>query len=113
MSFELLPPVEGSAHACLNCAASGAHGAHETMSMDRVLGVGFGSCDVTRDGNLVYDEQTVLDDNYWTGADAERTAAADPDHDWRVSFIAPLYEAEYQRQGEGHWVLVRKGQGFA
>jgi hypothetical protein len=40
-------------------------------------------------------------------------AAADPDHDWRIYFYAPLYEAEYQRQGDGCWVLIKKGEGFA
>lgn len=30
-----------------------------------------------------------------------------------LPFIAPLYESEYQRQGDGVWVLVRKGMGFA
>jgi hypothetical protein len=40
-------------------------------------------------------------------------AMADPEHDWRIYFYSPMYEAEYQRQGLGVWVLVRKGQGFA
>jgi hypothetical protein len=35
------------------------------------------------------------------------------EHDWRLVIDAPLYEAEYQRQGEGVWVLVRRGDGFA
>jgi hypothetical protein len=113
MSVELLPPIEGNGHACLNCAASGVHGAHETMSMSRLLAVGFGDCRVCRDGDCVYEEATVENTKFWTGADAENAAREAPDHDWRVSFIAPLYEAEYQRQGENHWVLVKKGMGFA
>ncbi len=113
MNFELLTPITGSAHACLNCATSGVHGAHESLSMNRILAVGFGGCYVTRDGETVYDEQSVENNAYWTGADAESAAVSNPDHDWRVSFIAPLHEAEYQRQGVAHWILVRKGMGFA
>lgn len=110
MPFTCLPPIKGSV-SCLTCGC----GAHETFSMDGVIAAGFGSANVTKDSEQVYDEQ---DANYgrcelWTGADAEKAAAADPDHDWRISIFAPLYEAEYQRQGERHWVLVRKGDGFA
>lgn len=83
--------------------------------MGAIIAAGFGSANVTKDSEQVYDEQ---DANYgrrelWTGEDAEKAAAADPDHDWRISIFAPLYEAEYQRQGPGHWVLISKGQGFA
>jgi hypothetical protein len=55
----------------------------------------------------------VENEQFWTGQDAEDAASKDPDHDWRVHFYAPLYEAHYQRQDEKHWVLVEKGQGFA
>ena len=33
--------------------------------------------------------------------------------DLRIIINAPLYELEYQRQGEGKWVLIKQGQGFA
>jgi hypothetical protein len=105
--MEKLPPVEGSV-ACLTCGC----GAHETMSMERLLGVGFGDVSVTKDGEHVYSENSA-GELLWEGKDAEEAAVKEPDRDWRVHFYAPLYEAEYQRQGEKHWVLVRKGQGFA
>ena len=89
--------------------------------MEALLGVGFGDCTVTRDGKAIYSENDVTHEAerqgkdlvLWEGKDAENAAAKDPDHDWRVHFFAPLYEAEYQRQGNGHWVLISKGQGFA
>lgn len=100
-----LPAYEGSrTKGCLNCG-----GVHETLPMSSVLAVGFGIVIVSRD-----------DETVWSGDDPhvwirrfERRAAADPDHDWRVEFIGPLWDATYQRQGERHWVLVQKGLGFA
>ena len=83
------------------------------IQMDRVIAVGFGAAGVTKDGESVYDEQQVDDDSYWTIEDAEKAAQADPDHDWRIFFFAPLYEATYQRQGQGRWMLIEKGRGFA
>jgi hypothetical protein len=88
---------------CRHCGAL-----HNTLPRNAVLAVGFGTVTVSRD-----------DETVWSGDDPsvtmfrfERQAKADPDHDWRVSFYAPLYDAEYQRQ-DGEWVLVAKGQGFA
>jgi len=48
----------------------------------------------------------------WTVAQAEKVAAADPDHDWRIVLYAPLHGEVYQRQ-DGRWVLVEKNDGFA
>lgn len=45
--------------------------------------------------------------------DVEDIAAGSPDHDWRLKINAPLYDVMYQRQGEGRWVLVERGRGFA
>lgn len=57
---------------------------------DGWIAVGFGSAGVTRDGTEVYTEPHDLDnDTVWTGADAEKVAAADPDHDWRIHKDAP------------------------
>lgn len=108
--WEKLPPIKGSI-VCLTCG----YGSHDILSMDALLGVGFGDCSVTKDGQQVYSEYNDGRDigDLWKGADAEVKAAEDPDHDWRIHFFAPLYEAEYQRQGDKHWVLVRKGEGFA
>ena len=110
--------------------------------MERVIAVGFGSATATCDdrqvyyarslddegtrvsttraslmfgeGYTVYSEGSLDDDaEFWTVADVEKLAAADPDHDWRIAFHAPLYSAVYQRQGDAAWVLVEKGHGFA
>lgn len=82
--------------------------------MGRHIAVGFGSAGYSKDGETLWDEGMAgEEDGLPTVADVEQLAAADPDHDWRIFFFAPLYEAEYQRQGEGVWVLVRKGMGFA
>jgi hypothetical protein len=89
---------------CICCGAKAIKAPLETM-----LAVGFGGCGVTKDGECV-----------WSGDDPEKTLAefevmakADPDHDWRMFKNAPLYDAVWQRQSEGHWLLIEKGQGFA
>lgn len=109
-TWERLPAVEGSV-ACLTCGC----GARSDLPMDRTIAVGFGSAGYSKDGVPLWDESEAGDDwdKMHTVQTVEDLAKADPDHDWRISFFAPLYEAEYQRQGEGVWVLVRKGEGFA
>lgn len=110
MSFTKLPTIDAGSPACLTCGC----GAHETLAMDRILAVGFGSCQVSVDGKIVYAEQEIgHEEEYWRCQDAENEAVKNPEADWRISFYAALYEAEYQRQSEGHWVLVRRGEGFA
>ena len=106
--FEKLPAVDGSI-ARLTCGA----GARSDLSMDRTIAVGFGSAGYSRDGQCLWQEGGDEFEDCPTVADVEALAKADPDHDWRISFFAPLYEAEYQRQADGIWVLIRKGEGFA
>jgi len=109
-----LPPVQGSV-ACLVVGPDTVHaaGALSDLTMDRMLAVGFGSVTASCDDIGVYSERDVEDERFWSVQQVEDLAKADPDHDWRISFYAPLWEAEYQRQGDGVWVLVRKGLGFA
>lgn len=83
------------------------------MPMDRHIAVGFGSGGYSKDGVTLWQEQNEEYDETPTVQSVEDMAAKDPDHDWRIFFYAPLYESEYQRQGDGVWVLVRKGMGFA
>lgn len=107
--WKKLPAVEGSV-ACLTCGA----GARTDIGMDQMIAVGFGGAGYSRDGEPLFDESADPDaEEPPTVGDVEKLALSDPDHDWRIYFYAPLYEAEYQRQGEGVWVLVRKGEGFA
>lgn len=104
-----LPAVPGSI-ACLTCGA----GARTDLEPTRTIAVGFGSANYSRDGVTLWSESPCDEDQQCpTVADVEALAAADPDHDWRIAFFAPLYDAEYQRQGDGVWVLVSKGPGFA
>jgi hypothetical protein len=106
--YEKLPAVEGSV-ACLTCGS----GARTDLEMDRVIAVGFGDAGYTKDGLGVWSEGANPDEEGPTVGDVEAQAVADPDHDWRIYFYGPMYESEYQRQGEGMWVLVKKGLGFA
>lgn len=113
--WEKLPAIERGPVKCTMCGC----GAHETLSMERTIAVGFGSAGYSRDGEELWNENEIdvddesTDDDYHTVGYVESVAKLQPDHDWRIYFFAPLYEAEYQRQGDGHWVLVRKGDGFA
>lgn len=111
MPFEKLPAVKGST-ACLTCGC----GARSDLSPENVIAVGFGTAGYQKDGKTIWEETPdVIDnpDSVPTVADVEAQAKLDPDHDWRIFFFAPLYEAEYQRQGDDCWVLVRRGEGFA
>ena len=66
------------------------------LSMDALLGVGFGDCTVTKDGEQIYSEMAATHESerqgkdlmLWQGKDAEEAAAKDPNHDWRVHFFA-------------------------
>lgn len=109
MSWAKLPAVEGSV-ACLTCGC----GARSDLSPQRHIAVGFGDAGYSRDGEALFSEAGAGDvEDYPTVADVEKLAAADPDHDWRIYFHAPMYDSEYQRQGDGLWVLVKRGEGFA
>ena len=120
MAWTKEPALESSGGpACLCCGTPTL-----TFAPEATIAVGFGCANVTKDGKEVYSEPMIYIDEkgddieapesaYWTGADAEKAAAADPDHDWRILKAAPLYEAEYQRHGEGQWVMIRRGEGFA
>jgi hypothetical protein len=103
-----LPAVEGSV-ICLTCGC----GARTDLDPDTHICVGFGSAGYSRDGRTLWQEQGEEWDDCPTVAQVEAMAKADPDHDWRIFFYAPLYESEYQRQGDAVWVLVSKGEGFA
>jgi hypothetical protein len=84
--------------------------------MERHIAVGFGSAGYSKDGKVLYDENMAQIDDLEaapTVMDVESQAVMDPEHDWRIFFYAPMYEAEYQRQGLGVWVLVKQGDGFA
>ena len=118
MAWEKQPAIKSKGAACLCCGTP-----TDIFPLDGTIAVGFGSANVTKDGECIYDEPQIYYDDkgepvepkdpYWTGADAEKAALADPDHDWRISKYGPMYSAEYQRHAPGQWVLVERGDGFA
>ena len=103
MTWKKLDPVE-ELIACNVCAPKG-----QTIALDEVCGVGFGYVALTKDGDVIWQE----DSETVTVADHETTAAADPDHDWRIDFYGPMRRLVYQRHGVGEWVLIMAEQGFA
>jgi hypothetical protein len=114
MGTEFLPPIsedERKPHACAICEAAGA--IPITFPPDGLIAVGFGFAACTKDGNIVLEEPQDDEAECPTGADAERLAAADPEHDWRIQLEGPLSGRTYQRQGPGNWVLVEQNRGFA
>lgn len=89
---------------CLNCPPK-----PTLLSMNAILGVGFGSVTVSRDGEVVWSGDS------WSKKvrSVERQARREPGRDWRIVFYAPLYEVEYQRHDRDTWHLIRRGEGFA
>lgn len=99
---------------CLCCSSAG-----RIAHSDRELAVGFGDVTVTKGDKFIYSEcqQNHAGKKLWTVADAEKLAAADPDHDWRIEFHGPLHGEVYQRHKTGahagKWVCIESNQGFA
>lgn len=105
----LKPAIPGRMGPCLCCGV-----ASDFFHPEAVIAVGFGSACLTCDGRLVYAEGDEADDEEeMTGADAEDTAATDPDHDWQISLYGPMRSRVYQRHGPGQWALIEQGEGFA
>lgn len=112
MTWEKLPAIEQKnvRTACLCCGTPAA-----VFPDDGIIAVGFGCAQLTRDGDLVWEEPQGPDDEeeFMTGAQAEELAAADPDHDWRIMIYGPLSGRTYQRHAPGSWVMVEQNEGFA
>lgn len=110
MPFELLPPVAKGEiqHGCFNCGHT-----EEIASLESWVAAGFGHAGITKDGETIFNADMNSEEDGPTLQKFEDMAKLDPDHDWRFSLFLPLREAEYQRQGDGRWVLVKSGMGFA
>lgn len=81
---------------------------------DGIVAVGFGTAGLFCDGELVIDgEARAMDDNFLTGAECERIAAADPDRKWEIELFGPLSGATYARQRDGRWIVTERNEGFA
>lgn len=105
---KLQPPHEGAIHqGCLNCPPI-----ERIAPLDMIIAVGLGVARVTRGRRVIFSEGANDENDHYL-SEFEEMAKADPDHDWRVLLDAPLRSREYQRQGEGKWVLIKSGPGFA
>ncbi len=107
-----LPPLKADKiHVGCSCCSTACQVAHADMP----IAVGFGSAIVTKDGECVYSEREG--EEIWTVADAERLAAAEPDHDWRIEKMGPLHGETFQRHATGEhagkWVCIESNPGFA
>lgn len=103
MSFVKQKPIEGFRH-CLNCPPR-----FDLLPLSAPLAIEFGQVDVTKDNEVIWsgDDEKVLLRKF------EHQARKDPDHDYRVNIIGPLYECEYQRHGDTEWALISRGERFA
>ena len=106
MAWRRLKPIKPKMIGCLNCGAL-----IQEAPMDMEISVGLGCATVTKDGVTVFSE--IESKAMWTVADAEREAAKDPDHDWRIDLPGALRGRTFQRHSEGKWVLVKEDNGFA
>jgi hypothetical protein len=91
---------------CLNCPP-----VEVIAPMNMLIAVGFGTAEVRRGNKVIFDEQSS--DDFHELQEFEDLAKQDPDHNWTVVLDAPLRSRKYQRQGEGKWVLIESGMGFA
>ena len=86
----------------------------DPADMDMLIAVGFGIAQVHRDGYVHLDgEKWMRDGRELRVHHAEEEAKKDPNHNWEIVIVGPLREAVYQRQGQGNWVCVEEGEGFA
>ena len=93
---------------CLNCGYM-----EQLLPMDAIVAVGFGVAHVLRNGRVIWYESPNGKEDWITVDKIEALAKLSPEADWRIEYIGPLSEKEYQRQGDEKWVLIRTGLGFA
>lgn len=110
MTWEKKPVVETPGFVN-NCLEGGPQ--RVTLPLDTEISIGFGSCWVMKDDNCVYSETPWADEDAPKLQKFEDQAKADPDHDWQVHFRGAMSKETYQRHGDGSWVLIEKGVGFA
>lgn len=102
----LLPPIGPVRSGCGNCPPK-----PQKLDLRQSYSPGFGIVYLTRDGEQVLSDEAGR--RPFRGARAEKLAAADPEHDWRIEVHGPLGGAVYQRHGEREWVAVERLDGFA
>ena len=97
--------ISGGFIGCLHCEYS-------DCILGRI-GVGFGSASLTRNDEVIFEEENQEYSELMSYEEAEIMASKEPEEDWKIHLIAPLSERHYQRQGERYWVLYKKSEGFA
>ena len=107
--WQRLPPIPGKMKGCLCCGRVA-----DVFPPEAPICVGFGVASLTKNGATIWteDPNAESEEDWMTGAQAEATAAADPDQDWRIVIYGPLSGRTYQRH-DGVWALVEQNQGFA
>lgn len=95
---------------CLHCGSKPL-----VMPLDANPHPGFGGVTLYRDGEYVTSPDISRDEEVenFVVQDFEDIAAGDPDHDWQMRVDGPLSDQTYQRHGDGLWVCIEKGMGFA
>jgi hypothetical protein len=89
-------------------AMSGQYLPHEA-----VIGVGLGYAALTRDGQVVYEENGRRHCDLMTVAQAEELALREPERDWCIHLVAQLENRHYRRNGPGIWELYERGYGLS
>ena len=106
-SWKKLPPIKkGELHiGCLNCSS-----AARVAPLEMLISVGYGSSDLMMDNICMWDEN---EGDELTVAEAEKMAAKNPDHDWRIHRYGAMHGETYQRHDKDLWVCVESNRGFA
>lgn len=89
-------------------------------NLNMLVGVGFGTAIVTKDGELIFDEnnedkysQHLDEDGFASLKTFKALAKQSPNSNWLCTMFAPLWNATWQRQGDDKWVCIETGEGFA
>lgn len=83
------------------------------LAPEAIVAVGVGYAAVTRDGVPMYEAQYGELEHAMSVREAERMAAAEPEHDWRIHLVGPLDERHYRRSADGRWTIYRRGYGLS
>lgn len=75
--------------------------------------VGFGEAKIYKDGKVIYDGEREENENKVKKLSYFEKKAKQEPGDWRLVLRAPMWNATWQRQGEGRWVCIETGMGFA
>lgn len=86
----------------------------EVLNLDALVAVGVGYAALTRDGEPVYEAEYGELEHAMSVRDAERLAATEPEHDWRIHLVALRDERHYRRDADdGRWHLYQRGYGLS